>query len=98
MDKLSDLSRRDVIDIRDGRRLGFVEDVEFDVEDGRITAIVVPGPSRWFGLFGRDRDLVVPWERIVKIGADVILVDTGEYRRGRRSRRREEEDDELAFP
>ncbi|HEY8393240.1 MAG TPA: YlmC/YmxH family sporulation protein [Thermaerobacter sp.] len=72
--KTSELRARDVINIVDGRRLGWIGDVEIDVETGRIRAIVVPGPARWLGLFGRDRDYVIPWEQIVKFGQDVILV------------------------
>ena len=73
--KTSDLRTRDVINIVDGRRLGWVGDVEIDLQTGRIQAIIVPGPARWFGLFGRDRDYVIPWEQIVRFGQDVILVN-----------------------
>lgn len=75
MIKTSDLRVRDVINIVDGRRLGVMSDVEVDLESGRVTAIVVPGQHRLLGLFGRDADYVIPWERIVKIGIDVILVE-----------------------
>ena len=40
-----------------------------------MTALVVPGPARFFGLFGRDKDFVIPWENIIWIGVDVILVE-----------------------
>lgn len=75
MQKASGLRVRDVIDVNEGRRLGFIYDLEVDLEAGRVTAIVLPGASRFFGLLGRDRDLVIPWEDIVKIGEDVILVN-----------------------
>jgi YlmC/YmxH family sporulation protein len=73
--KTSDLRVMEVINIADGRRLGQMTDIEVDLETGRVTAIVVPGPARVFGLFGRDSDHVIPWEKITKIGVDVILVD-----------------------
>lgn len=73
--RLSDLRLRDVINIVDGRRLGYIEDLEIDDRDGQIVALIVPGPPRLFGLLGRDRDLVVPWDRVLKIGEDVILVE-----------------------
>ncbi|MFO7275169.1 MAG: YlmC/YmxH family sporulation protein, partial [Bacillota bacterium] len=41
MAKASDL-RKEVIDIRTGRRLGELIDVEIDEKSGRITAIIVP--------------------------------------------------------
>ena len=65
---------KEVINVCDGRRLGCVSEVIFDVCDGRITAIVVPAQG---GFFGRKDSppLIIPWERIEKIGTDVILAN-----------------------
>jgi YlmC/YmxH family sporulation protein len=73
--RISDLKVREVINIRDGRNLGVVSDVEFDMEKGSVQALVVPGDGRLFGLFGRRQDVVIPWHRIRKFGEDAILVD-----------------------
>ena len=54
--KTSDLRIREVINIVDGKRLGLMSDIEVDLKNGKVTAIVVPGPARIFGMFGRDRD------------------------------------------
>ncbi len=70
-----DLRLRDVINVLDGKRLGTINDLEIDLEAGRVTAIVVPGGSRFLGFLGRDKDYVIPWEKIIKIGVDVILVE-----------------------
>jgi YlmC/YmxH family sporulation protein len=70
--RISDLRVREVINIRDGRNLGIVSDVEFDMEKGAVQALVVPGEG---GLFGRRQDVVIPWHRIRKFGEDAILVD-----------------------
>ena len=70
---LSELRAKDVINTRDGRSLGKVMDIEFCLCDGRITAIVVPVKSGFLGL--KCEDIVIPWDRIRKIGEDVILVD-----------------------
>lgn len=75
MPKSSDFRQKEVINVRDGRRLGVIIDMEFNLQEGRITAIVVPGSSRWMGLLKGEDDLVIPWEQIKKIGDDVILVD-----------------------
>jgi len=72
--KASDL-RKEVIDIRTGRRLGELVDVEIDDETGRITAIVVPGESKFFGFVGGGPDIVIPWSQIRRIGPDCILVE-----------------------
>ncbi|MCL6451529.1 MAG: YlmC/YmxH family sporulation protein [Acetobacteraceae bacterium] len=79
MTKSSDLKVRDVVNIVDGRRLGTMSDVEVDLETGKVTAIIVPGPARLWGLLGRQCDYVIPWERVKKIGPDVILVDMPQY-------------------
>jgi len=79
MVKISELKQREVISINDGRRLGIVYDVEIDMEKGRIDAIIIPGTGRILGLFSKESDVVVNWESIRKIGADVILVDGGGY-------------------
>lgn len=72
--KTSDLRRLDVINIGDGRRLGCVYDLDLDVETGEILALVLPGGGGLFGV-GRQPDIEIPWDRVVRIGVDVILVD-----------------------
>ena len=73
--KTSDLKLKEVVNILDGRRLGTITDVEIDIDTGKLTAIVVPGQARFLGLFGRNEDIVIQWEKINKIGLDVILVE-----------------------
>lgn len=72
--RIADLRCKEVINLCDGSRLGYVGDVEIDVLCGRVVAIVVPGRCRLFGLLGREEDHVIPWEAIEKIGGDIILV------------------------
>lgn len=77
---INDLRDKEVINICDGRKLGFVDDIEIDIISGRLTAIIVPCESGFLN-FGKGRDIVVPWEKIEKIGDDTILVrcDNIEY-------------------
>ncbi|MGI6093622.1 MAG: YlmC/YmxH family sporulation protein [Veillonellaceae bacterium] len=72
---VSDLKLKEVINVMDGKRLGTITDIEIDIESGKLTAIVVPGTGKFLGLFGRNEDIVIPWEKISKIGFDVILVE-----------------------
>ncbi len=74
MFKATELAKRDIININDGSKLGAVVDMHFDMGTGRITAIVV-SPSRKMGVFRAGRDLVIPWEKIIKFGRDAILVE-----------------------
>lgn len=77
--KTSDLKSREVINILDGRRLGLISDLDIDLEEGKIRAIVVPGSGKLFGVFGGERDHVIPWEKIVKVGIDTVLVELPEF-------------------
>jgi len=74
---LSDLRYKEVIDIADGSRYGFVGDVELDVDTGLVKAIIIPGRLRCLGLLGREEDLVFPWASVKRFGEDIILVDGG---------------------
>ncbi len=73
--KLSELKCKEVICVSDGRRLGFVWDACIDMPEGCIRTIIVPGPCKFFGLFGRKDDFHIPWSCIRRIGPDIILVD-----------------------
>ena len=73
--KFTDLHCKEVICVSDGRRLGFISDVQVDVPEGRVCAIVVPCPCRFFGVVGRNEDFIIPWSCIKRIGPDIVLVD-----------------------
>ena len=75
--RIYDLGSREVINLQDGARLGYVGDVEVDIETGTVRAIVIPGKLRLFGLLGREEDKIIPWSAIEKIGKDILLVRSG---------------------
>ena len=70
-----DFKHKEVININDGRRLGFVQDVTADLETGVITSIIVPGNTKLLNLFAGNNDIVIPWSQIKCIGEDIILVE-----------------------
>lgn len=70
-----DFKHKEVINIRDGRRLGFVQDVCADLETGTITSIIVPGSNKLLSMFSSSNDIVIQWQNIKCIGDDVILVE-----------------------
>jgi len=78
MNRASDFRQKEVINVSDGRRLGFVSDIEIDLESGKIDAVILPGVGKLFGFLGKDNEFVIPWEKIVRIGEDIILVDLDE--------------------
>lgn len=75
----SELRSREVVNISDGRRLGLINDLEIDIATGEVKAIVVPGPTKILRILSKEEDIVIPWERIVKIGIDVILVEAAGF-------------------
>ena len=70
-----DFKHKEVVNIVDGKRLGFVQDVTADLERGVITSIIVPGNSKLLNLFAGNNDIVIPWQDIKCIGEDIILVE-----------------------
>jgi len=75
METIADLQKKEVIDIKDGTRFGFVYDVELDITNGRIVSLIVPGNNKMLGLFGKAQDYIISWDKIEKIGEDIILVN-----------------------
>lgn len=73
--RINELRDRDVVNVNDGKRLGVINDLDIDIENGNIKAIIVPGTGGLMGVLGRKQDLTIPWEKIVKVGVDTILVD-----------------------
>ncbi len=73
--RITEISCKEVINICDGTRYGFVNDVEIDCECGRIVSLIVHDNNRFSSLFSKRYDIVIPWESIKRIGDDLILVD-----------------------
>lgn len=90
MYRAGDLRQKEVINIGDARRLGFVSDVEVSLEGGVIESIIVPGRTKLFN-FRQKGDVVIEWDKIKMIGDDVILVDLPCEERVRRKIKREDD-------
>ena len=73
--KFSQLQCKEVICISDGRRLGYVADIQIELPEGKVCAILVPGPGKIMGAFGKHEEFCIPWNCIKKIGPDIVLVD-----------------------
>ena len=69
---INDLRNKEVINVTNGKRLGYVSDIEVDINDARLLAISVPGES---GIFSRAPDIKIPWACIEHIGEDLIIVN-----------------------
>ncbi len=75
---LAEIKNKEIINIKNGARLGFVDDIEFDTEDSKVRSFIVYGRARFFGLLGREDDLIIECGDIEIIGVDTILISVGE--------------------
>lgn len=73
--RVTEMRCKEVINVKDGQRLGFISDVEVEIPEGRVCSVIVPGPCRFWGLFGRKDDFVIPWRSIRRVGEDIVLVE-----------------------
>ncbi|MCI5700321.1 MAG: YlmC/YmxH family sporulation protein [Lachnospiraceae bacterium] len=76
--RLCELKQKEVINVCTCKSLGCPVDVEFDCKSGCLTALIVPGPGRICGLFGRETECVIPWNCIQQVGEDIILAEVNE--------------------
>lgn len=74
--RIDDLRNKQVVCVKDGCVLGFISDVEMDTENGTLASIIIFGRLRFFGLLGREEDIVIPWDDIKVIGGETVLVNT----------------------
>ena len=73
--RICELREKEVVNVCDGERLGNICDVDFEVKTGRICSLIIPGPCKVFGILGRDQEYIIPYDRIQRIGTDVVLVE-----------------------
>lgn len=69
-----ELRDREIINVADGKRLGRVGDVAMDCK-GMILGFIVPSEKKFFKSITGGDNIYIPWNCILKIGNDVILVD-----------------------
>lgn len=75
---LSELASKDVVNLTDGNKIGRIKDLEIDLKDGNIVSISVMTVSRLRSFFQGESLIVIPWQKIVKLGGEVIIVKTNE--------------------
>lgn len=70
-----DFRQKEVVNIRDGKILGFVIDVDAELANGAIKSIVVAQVGKLIKSLGGKNNITVPWNNVKLIGEDVILVE-----------------------
>ncbi|MGV8984023.1 YlmC/YmxH family sporulation protein [Clostridium sp.] len=70
---INNLRQMEIIDLNSGSKMGYIKDLKVDCEEYRIISILLPTQkSSWFN---KNTSIEIPWEKVKKIGVDVILVD-----------------------
>lgn len=73
--KLSELQRKDIIDIKNGKKVGKIIDVEFDQTNGYMIKFIIERAHFVKSLFSQQEELSIKFTQIKKMGEDVILID-----------------------
>lgn len=73
--KLTEISTKDVIDDFTGVKLGKITDLEINSETSEIENVIIQKGFKFSNLFSSKEHLSIPWNKILKIGADVIIVE-----------------------
>lgn len=74
--RLSEIAGKEMVDVSTGTRIGALggADLVIDEETGQIDSILISSGGFSFGK--KRADAVIPWGAIVKIGPDMILLDS----------------------
>ena len=82
--------------IADGKCLGNIKDIELNVLDGTIQALVLPNTGGFWSMLQNQGELLIPWQKVIRLGVDVVLIDMPELvdgaGGGKRQKRRKKEE------
>lgn len=75
---LSEIRNKEIINIKNGARLGYVDDIEFETETASVKSFIVYGRTHFFGLLGKEDDLIITCDEIEVVGVDTILISVND--------------------
>lgn len=73
--RTSELRQLDVVNVLDGKILGNVCDVDLDPATGKLRFLVLEQAGSGFWRFLKYDDIEIPWNDVILVGADVVLVE-----------------------
>ena len=75
--RMGDLVGKEIVNYYDGARLGIIaeSDVTIDPKTGQIQSIILPRRNNMMNFWVEKQHLIIPWESIKKIGAEIIIVE-----------------------
>lgn len=68
-----DLRQKRVIDVDTAEALGFIRDMDIDFETGKIRSVTIPQKG-FLGWLSGEKNVTVPWERVVAIGSEFVII------------------------
>ena len=68
-----DLRQKRVIDMDTAEAIGFIRDMDIDFDTGKIKSVTIPH-SGFFGAVLKGKAITVPWESVVSIGSEFVIV------------------------
>lgn len=71
--RLSDLQKKDVVNVNDGSKIGNIIDIRLD-DKGNMDGFIVEKNKFIISMFTNSNEIEIKWSQIQKIGEDVILV------------------------
>lgn len=74
--RLSELQKKDVICVLDGKKIGNIIDIKIEDQSGKVVSLIVEPSKLSFRIFGNKDEYAIHWDEIERIGEDVILVRT----------------------
>lgn len=74
--RLSELQRKDIISLNNGRKVGRIIDVDIDASTGQLNKIIIETTKLFRSILSSERDISIKFNQIKKMGEDVILIDT----------------------
>ena len=74
--RIDELKNKQVVSVKNGAVLGRIDDVEINTDTGTINSVVIFGKNHILWIFGRENDIIIPWNDIEIIGSETVLVKT----------------------
>ena len=75
---LSDIQSIDVVNVSTGNKIGKIKDIDFDCTNGNIISLSILTISKLRSFFSGEQIIIIPWDKVVKFGNDVIIVNYNE--------------------
>ena len=77
MIRISDIMEKEIINVKNGKRMGFITDIDMDINEGKIMSFKITGDGSR-NIFSRGyEEESISWGDILKIGCDTIIVNIG---------------------